>query len=71
MMNFSSNILFLDEIFDGLDSQGCDKVLNLISNKLHDIESVFIISHHGNEINIPYDNEIIVMKNKDGVSTIK
>lgn len=70
-MNFSSSILVLDEVFDNLDAIGCSKVLNLISCKLVDIESIYIISHHGNELTIPYDNEIIVEKDEEGISRVK
>ena len=70
-LNFSSNILILDEIFDQLDTNGCSNILNLISEKLIDIESIFIISHRAGELEIPYDSELIVTKNSSGVSTIK
>ena len=69
--NFSTNLLVLDEIFDNLDDLGSQKIIDLISNKLCDISSIFIISHHGNELNIPYDNELIIVKNSDGVSLIQ
>ena len=36
-LNFSSNILVLDELFDNLDSTGCQRVLNLIATKLNDL----------------------------------
>lgn len=68
--NFSSNILVLDEIFDGLDQIGCQKVVDLISKKLIDIESVFIITHHS-DIPISADSTLTVIKNEFGVSTIK
>lgn len=70
-LGFSSNILVLDEIFDNLDSKGCYNVLNLISSKLSDVESIFIISHHGHELSIPADSEIIVEKNSKGISEVK
>lgn len=68
-LDFSSNILVLDEIFDNLDSIGCQKVLNLISNKLTDISSIYIITHHS-DIDIPTDNELVVVKDENGVSRI-
>ena len=70
LCDFSSNILVLDEIFDNLDSIGCQKVLDLISNKLIDVDSVFIVTHHS-DIQIPTDSEVKKKKNKDGISTIK
>ncbi len=69
MLDFSSNIIVVDEIFDNLDSNGCSKILNLIGSKLQDISSIFIITHHS-DIDIPYDNEIVIVKNQEGVSSI-
>lgn len=69
-LNFSSNILVLDEIFDNLDVMGTAAVLDLIQFKLTNIDSVFIISHHANELNIPYDNEIVIVKDEKGISNI-
>ena len=69
-LNFTSNILVLDEIFDNLDSYGCQQVINLISTKLLDIESIFIITHHL-ELDIPNDNEIVIVKNNNGISEIQ
>ena len=68
-LNIHSNILVLDEIFDNLDSIGCQRILDLIS-KINDIESVFIISHHVNELQISYDTEVVVEKGEDGISSI-
>ena len=70
-LNFSSNVLILDEIFDQLDVNGCSNILNLISQKLTDIESIFIISHRAGELEIPYDSELVITKNISGISTIK
>ena len=68
-MNFSANLIALDEIFDSLDITSCQNVINMLSKKLNDIESIFIISHHL-ELDIPYDKQIFVVKNERGVSTI-
>lgn len=69
-LDFKSNILFLDEITDNLDSVGCEGLFNLVSNTLNDLESIFIISHHSSELEIPLDNEIVVVKNMNGISEI-
>jgi len=69
-LQFSSNILILDEIFDNLDSNGCNNVINLISKKLNDIESLFIISHHADELEISYDKELIIEKDINGISRV-
>ena len=70
-LDFKANILFLDEITDNLDSIGCDGLINLISNTLNDLESIFIISHHKDEIQLPCDTEIVVVKNSNGISEIE
>lgn len=69
-LGFSSNLLIVDEIFDNLDSKGCEKVVNLISNKLFDISSIFIVTHH-RDIEIPCDRELTVVKSSSGVSRIE
>lgn len=69
-LNFNSSILVLDEIFDNLDSVGCNKVINLITNRLHSIESVYIISHHEDDLQIPVDNCIKITKLTSGVSVV-
>ena len=69
-MNFSSSILVLDEIFDNLDSIGCEKVVNMINKRFTDINSIFIISHHADELNIPVDSYITVIKNTNGISGV-
>ena len=69
-LGINCNILVIDEAFDFLDTIGCRKILDLITN-LSNIESVFIISHHINELQISYDTEITVVKHNNGVSTIQ
>ena len=68
-LNFSSNIIAVDELFDNLDSIGCEKVLNLISNRLNDVETIYIVTHHAS-IPIPFDNIWTVVKGDDGISRI-
>ena len=69
-LNFSSNILVLDELFDNLDSIGCQRVLNLIATKLNDVESIFIVTHHS-DIAIPVDRELVVIKDSNKISKVK
>ena len=68
-LGIRSNILCIDECFDNLDSIGCRKILELITN-INDIESIFIITHHKETLEITYDTEIVVKKNENGISTI-
>ena len=69
-LGFSSNILSIDEVFDQLDANACARVLNLISTKLTDVESIYIISHH-RDLDIPQDFEITVEKDENGISRIR
>lgn len=68
--DFSSNILVLDEITDALDAVGVNRVFNLINENLTDVEAVYIISHHVDELEIPADDEIIIIKGDDKISRI-
>ena len=70
-LGFSSNILVLDEIADSLDSVSCAKVLDFVSSSLKDVESVFVVSHHADELDIPVDGEIRIVKDREGVSSIE
>ena len=68
--NFSSNIFVLDEIFDNLDEIGCDKILNMITNRLEDVSTIFIVTHHSS-ISIPVDRQLLVIKDTTGISRIE
>ena len=70
-LNFDSSLLVLDEIFDNLDSIGCDHVIDMISHKLTNVNSIYVISHHADELNIPVDRYLTVVKDNNGVSHIK
>ena len=69
-LDFSCNLLVLDEITDALDSESCEKVVDFIIEELSSIESVFIISHHADELELPQDSEILVEKTADGISRV-
>lgn len=70
-LDSSANILVLDEVTDFLDKASCAAVMKLIEKELNTIESVFIVSHHVDELGIPVDSEIKVIKNTDGISQIQ
>jgi DNA repair exonuclease SbcCD ATPase subunit len=57
-LGLSANILVLDEIADFLDKKSCKAVMSLLENALQTVESVFIISHHEEELEIPVDSKI-------------
>ena len=69
-LGLSANILVLDEITDFLDKKSCQAVMQLLEKELQTIESVFIISHHAEELDIPVDSEIKVVKNEHGISEL-
>jgi DNA repair exonuclease SbcCD ATPase subunit len=69
-LNFNSNILVLDEITDFLDKKSCSAILDLITQELNTIESVFIISHHASALALPIDSEMVIQKNELGISEI-
>lgn len=68
--NFSSNILVLDETFESLDFIGCQKIIDVITKRLTDIESVFIITHRSN-LSLPADSTITVIKDESGISHVE
>lgn len=68
-LNFSCNLLVLDEITDFLDKQGVESILNLISENLKDTPAIYFITHH-EDLSFPYDGEITVIKNSDGISVL-
>lgn len=68
-LDYRCNIIALDEIFDQMDSIGCDRIVDLITKKLTDVDSIFIITHH-TDISIPSDSIITVVKQDNGISTI-
>lgn len=69
-LNTSSNMLVLDEITDFLDKQSCKAIMKLIEKELATIESVFVVSHHAAELELPVDSELKINKTEDGISEI-
>lgn len=67
LTGLSGSFLFLDEIFDGLDHTGCDRMIELIQSLG---TKVFVISHH-EDLSIPYDQQIVVVKEANGVSHVE
>lgn len=67
---FSCNLLVLDEAFDNLDAQGSESLVKLVTTEFFDIDSVFIVTHHS-EIDIPYDQSLVVTKGPNGISSVE
>ena len=66
--NISCNIIILDEILGYCDSQAEEKVTSLLTQELETLESIYMVSHK--EIPIGYDTQLVVVKDKTGLSRI-
>lgn len=64
----SSNILVLDETLEGLDEYATNITLDMIVEKVQEIDSMFIISH--NDYTIQYDSIMTVVKSPSRVSNV-
>lgn len=69
-MNFSANILVIDEVTDFLDEKSAEAIYNLFVNKLTDVNTIYIISHR-KDFTIPVDEYINVVKGEDNISYIE
>lgn len=68
-LNFSCNLLVLDELTDSMDAIGCKNAIDFIASEFDDVDSVFIISHRL-DLEIPYDKTITVYKSNEGISGV-
>ena len=66
--NISCNIIILDEVLGYCDAEAETNVIQLINTELEVLESIFMISHK--EIPIAYDNQLIVVKDATGISSV-
>lgn len=69
-LDLSANILVLDEITDFLDKKSCKAVMDLLEKELKTVESVFIISHRSDTLELPVDSEVRIIKNANGISEL-
>jgi DNA repair exonuclease SbcCD ATPase subunit len=69
-LDLSANILVLDEITDFLDKKSCQAVMNLLEKELKTVESVFIISHRADALELAIDSEVRIVKNANGISEL-
>lgn len=68
--DFYSNVLILDEVFENLDYTGCQSVIDTISKKLTDVESLFIVTHRS-DLMLPTDSSLTIIKDEKGISRIQ
>ena len=66
--NLETNIVFFDEVFEGLDDKGVEGVIEILREKSEIFESVFVITHN-NSLKPLFDNTITVEK-REGISKI-
>ena len=60
----STNLLILDEVFDGsLDSQGTEELIKIFNNIVSD-SNIFVISHKGDVLNDKFDRTVTFVKEK-------
>ena len=67
--NSFMNVLFLDEIFESVDDEGQDRVIELLHTIAKDVESVFVISHVPSFAS-SFDNVIRIVRGQ-GKTTIE
>lgn len=67
---FSCNLLVLDEILDYLDSDGISSVLGMLEKESSSVDSLMIVTHK-EDVDIPNDSELIIIKDKDQLSHIR
>lgn len=61
---FDTNILILDEIFDGLDVIGINHVISMLEERANTIPSIYVISHNPNVYDL-IPRQILVSKSND------
>lgn len=67
--NITCNIIILDEILGYCDAEAEANVIDLISNELDSLESIYMVSHK--ELPIGYDKELVIIKNVKGLSSVR
>lgn len=66
---FSSSVLCLDECLDGMDTEGRQRVVDLLHSLRKECESIFVISHDS-DLSEVFEKTLVVTK-EDGVSTLE
>ena len=70
MHSISSNILILDEVFDGCDDVSFGIILDLLSDEIQNVERTFTVSHRDIK-EIPFDKIITVVKDTNQISHLE
>lgn len=65
----STNIALYDEVFDGLDSIGCENVIKLLKDRLNIVSTIFVITHN-EELKSLFEKSITMVK-ENGISKME
>jgi len=57
-----SNLMFLDEIFDGIDVENIELILKILKDLINEYNVNIIVVHHGIDINLHYFDRLIKVK---------
>lgn len=68
--NAKMNILLYDEVFDGLDSIGCENVVQLLHEIQATTETIFVITHN-DTLKSFFDRHLVVTKEQGKTSVTK
>jgi len=64
-----TNFIAYDEVFDGLDSVGIDRLMNLLKERVKEVPSIFVVSHN-KDLKELFETSITIKK-KRGISNIE
>jgi DNA repair exonuclease SbcCD ATPase subunit len=67
--NSKLNILLYDEIFDSLDSVGCENAIQLLTEMQDKVESIFVITH--NDILKTYFDKYLIVTKEEGSTSVR
>ncbi|MBT9670543.1 AAA family ATPase [Secundilactobacillus kimchicus] len=67
--NTKTNFIAYDEVFDGLDSTGVSRVMNILKERIKEVPTILVVSHNA-ELKELFESTITVKKNK-GISIIE
>ena len=63
------NVLFYDEVFENLDEEGCEAVMNLLNKRIKKVGTIFVVSH-SEELKGLFEKSLILEK-KDGITSVR
>ena len=67
--NTQTNFVAYDEVFDGLDREGIERVMNILTKRLATIPTIFVITHN-DDLKELFENTLTITK-QQGVATIE